>query len=210
MSTARRSVRRPGASRRPFVCRAAVGLVSTSQHIRQPSTWVEDAGAQQPLRISGQPGSNDKGGVRREHGSAQRLHGSHCNGVVPVADGSRLPVRAWTRMESVLPRFHGPADAPPANAAHGQMVASRGEGRSLADGASDPGNAQEALGRFCALIPARVRPLVSRYPEHQWQLLWWFARTGPAAEDLAASTPALAFMLALSVEFSDRTSRGRN
>lgn len=50
--------------------------------------------------------------------------------------------------------------------------------------------------RFCLTIPAPVRRAVAEFPEHHWDVLSWVARTGPAADELLASNPALAFAIA--------------
>jgi len=58
------------------------------------------------------------------------------------------------------------------------------------------------LRKFCALIPADVRAAVGAFPERHWHLLAWVARGGPAAEQLLASSPALAFALASGAELT--------
>jgi len=50
--------------------------------------------------------------------------------------------------------------------------------------------------RYCLTIPAPVRRAVGQFPERHWDLLSWAARTGPAADDLLLSNPALAFAVA--------------
>jgi len=52
------------------------------------------------------------------------------------------------------------------------------------------------LRKFCALIPADIRAAVGAFPERHWHLLAWLTRGGPAAEQLLASNPALAFAVA--------------
>lgn len=50
--------------------------------------------------------------------------------------------------------------------------------------------------RFCLTVPPTVRRDVAAFPERHWELLAWAARTGPAADELLASNPALAFAVA--------------
>jgi hypothetical protein len=56
--------------------------------------------------------------------------------------------------------------------------------------------------KYCALIPADLRASVGAFPERHWHLLSWLARGGPAAEQLLASNPALAFALASGTELT--------
>ena len=55
---------------------------------------------------------------------------------------------------------------------------------------------------FCRGIPEPVRSLVSRFPERQWPILSWAARGGPAADELLASNPAVAFAVACGSELT--------
>jgi hypothetical protein len=56
------------------------------------------------------------------------------------------------------------------------------------------------LRKFCGLVPRDVRESVGRFPEGHWHLLAWVARGGPAAEELLASNPTLAFAVASGAE----------
>ena len=58
------------------------------------------------------------------------------------------------------------------------------------------------LRKYCALIPADIRAAVRAFPERHWHLLAWLARGGPAAEQLLASNPALAFAVASGTELT--------
>lgn len=53
-----------------------------------------------------------------------------------------------------------------------------------------------ALLRWEDRIPREIRDLIAPVPQRQWHLLSFLARCGPAAADLTASDPALAWMLA--------------
>ena len=55
---------------------------------------------------------------------------------------------------------------------------------------------------FCRRIPAPVREAVSRFPERHWSVLSWAARCGPAADELLASNPAIAFAIACGAELA--------
>ena len=59
----------------------------------------------------------------------------------------------------------------------------------------------DAWGAYCSLIPEGVRPLVAGHSERHFHLLSFLARCGSAAQDLAATNPALAGMLASSWAF---------
>lgn len=63
----------------------------------------------------------------------------------------------------------------------------------------DPGG--QAIQRFFEGFPRSVCTLVAPFADRHWHLLRWLARAGPAAEDLCASNPALAYMVASSWEF---------
>lgn len=55
---------------------------------------------------------------------------------------------------------------------------------------------QDAIERFCATIPPRVRRTIAQFAERQWEVLAWVARVGLPAEDLLVSNPAIAFAVA--------------
>lgn len=55
---------------------------------------------------------------------------------------------------------------------------------------------QDAIERFCATIPQRVRRTIAQFTERQWEVLAWVARAGLPAEELLASNSALAFAVA--------------
>lgn len=59
------------------------------------------------------------------------------------------------------------------------------------------------LRAYCELIPAAVRQAVTAFRERHWQLLAWVSSSGPAAEQLLQSNPALAFAAACGAELSD-------
>ena len=59
----------------------------------------------------------------------------------------------------------------------------------------------DAVQRFCERIPHDVPRLVAPFANRHWHLLRWLARSGPAAEDLCANNPALAYMVASGWEF---------
>jgi len=61
--------------------------------------------------------------------------------------------------------------------------------------------------RFCLTIPCPVRRAVAQFPERHWDLLSWVARTGPAADQLLESNPALAFAVACGADLCDPESR---
>ena len=70
--------------------------------------------------------------------------------------------------------------------------------------------ASDAVQGFCDRIPRDVLGLVAPFADRHWHLLRWLNRAGPAAEDLCASNPALAYMVASSWEFgSDRERRAQ-
>lgn len=60
----------------------------------------------------------------------------------------------------------------------------------------------EQIRLYCASIPAPVQAAVLPFPERHWDLLAWCARTGPAADDLLHSNPALAFAIATAPELA--------
>ncbi len=55
---------------------------------------------------------------------------------------------------------------------------------------------QDAIERYCATIPPRVRRTIAQFLEHQWEVLSWVARVRLPAEELLVSNPALAFAVA--------------
>jgi hypothetical protein len=64
-----------------------------------------------------------------------------------------------------------------------------------AEAVACPGS-RGAVQRFCANIPAEIRQRVVPFADRHWHLLRWLARSGQAAEDLCASNPVLAYMVA--------------
>jgi hypothetical protein len=65
----------------------------------------------------------------------------------------------------------------------------------------------EPLTRYCEGIPLVVCRRVAPYPDRHWHLLRWMSRSGAAAEDLAASNPTLAYMVASGWEFGSERER---
>jgi len=55
---------------------------------------------------------------------------------------------------------------------------------------------------FCSAIPEPIRRAVAAFRERHWQLLTWLATGGPAAEQLLAANPALAFAVACGAELT--------
>ena len=60
----------------------------------------------------------------------------------------------------------------------------------------DEADALEIVAAYCSPIPAGIRRMVAQFPERQWDVLRWAARTGQPAADLLGSNPVLAFALA--------------
>jgi hypothetical protein len=77
---------------------------------------------------------------------------------------------------------------------------SRAAAGPLVDPADREGLAE--LRKYCSLVPADLRAAVGAFPERHWHLLAWLAHGGPAAEQLLASNPALAFALASGTELT--------
>jgi hypothetical protein len=65
----------------------------------------------------------------------------------------------------------------------------------------------EPIRKYCERIPPIVHQRVVPYPNRHWHLLRWLSRSGAAADDLAASNPALAYMVASGWEFGSERER---
>jgi hypothetical protein len=61
--------------------------------------------------------------------------------------------------------------------------------------------------RFMSHVPADLVARVGRFPEDHWALLSWLARAGVVGDDLLASNPCLALMLAKAPSFGARSAR---
>jgi hypothetical protein len=77
-----------------------------------------------------------------------------------------------------------------------------GGGRGAGEAQQVPFDGFADLLSYCRTIPAAIREQVSRFAERHWLLLSWAARGGPAADELLASNPAVAFAIACGAELT--------
>jgi hypothetical protein len=123
----------------------------------------------------------------------------------PVVKAFRRPRRTgeWT---ACTPEFVIPPDP---NEACPVGTVPTGAGTPAAVGGGMDVDGLRSVHRFCLTIPSRLRQAVAQFPERHWDLLSWAARTGPAADELLESNPALAFAVACGADLCGPESRMR-